>query len=60
MVEVDETGDRTTVPWSASVVAKLPGTGRILEAGIRRFLRACVGGQAAYADQLGSGRASPE
>jgi uncharacterized protein YndB with AHSA1/START domain len=42
-------GGWTTVHWHSSFVPKVPGTGWILERGIRRFLEQCAHGLADYA-----------
>jgi hypothetical protein len=39
----------TTIHWRASFQPRFPGTGWVLERGIRRFLEECAQGLAAYA-----------
>ena len=39
----------TDVRWQASFAPKMPGTGWLLERGLRRFLEQCVRGVAAHA-----------
>jgi hypothetical protein len=46
-LEPDATG--SIIHWHASFVAKIPGTGALLELGIRRFLSECADGLARYA-----------
>ena len=48
-VDLEPDGDGTTIRWEASFVPKLPGTGRLLERGLRRFLCECAAGLAAHA-----------
>lgn len=49
--EVELTGvvGGTDVKWQASFFPKMPGTGWLLERGLRRFLRDCATGLAAHA-----------
>ena len=46
-LEPDATG--SIIHWRASFVPKIPGTGALLEHGIRRFLSECADGLARYA-----------
>jgi uncharacterized protein YndB with AHSA1/START domain len=48
-VDLEPDGDGTTIRWEASFGPKLPGTGRLLERGLRRFICECVAGLAAHA-----------
>jgi hypothetical protein len=48
-VELEPTGDGTTIRWHASFAPKLPGTGRLLERGLGRFLAECARGLARHA-----------
>ena len=48
-VDLEPDGDGTTIRWEASFSPKLPGTGRLLERGLRRFLYECTAGLAAHA-----------
>jgi uncharacterized protein YndB with AHSA1/START domain len=49
-VELEDRPDGgTTIHWRASFFPKIPGTGWVYEAGIRRFLGECARGLAAYA-----------
>jgi uncharacterized protein YndB with AHSA1/START domain len=48
-VDLEPDGDGTTIRWEASFSPKLPGTGRLLERGLRRFLYECAAGLAAHA-----------
>lgn len=47
----------TAVNWHSSFFPKMPGTGWMLERGIRQFLRECVSGLAEYAAE--SSKAKP-
>ena len=47
-VDLEPDGDGTTIRWQASFSPKLPGTGRLLERGLRRFLCECATGLAAH------------
>jgi hypothetical protein len=47
-LEPSETG--TLIRWKASFFPKIPGTGGLLERGIRDFLAQCATGLAAYAE----------
>jgi uncharacterized protein YndB with AHSA1/START domain len=50
VVDLDDSPDGgTTIRWRSSFSPKIPGTGRLYQAGIRRFLRACLDGLAAHA-----------
>jgi uncharacterized protein YndB with AHSA1/START domain len=50
-VELDDApGGGTTIHWRSSFLPKLPGTGALLERGIRRFLQECADGLARDAD----------
>jgi len=46
-VDLEPHGDGTTIRWEASFEPKVPGTGWILERGLRRFLCECAAGVAA-------------
>jgi hypothetical protein len=48
-VDLEPTTAGSIIRWRASFVAKIPGTGGLLERGIRRFLDQCVHGLAQYA-----------
>ena len=48
-VELAPDGDGTTIRWQASFAPKVPGTGWLLERGLRRFLGECAAGVAAHA-----------
>lgn len=48
-VELTAAVGGTDVRWQASFVPKMPGTGWLLERGLRRFLDRCVRGVAAHA-----------
>ena len=48
-VELDRQEGTMLIHWHASFVPKVPGTGWILERGIRRFLSQCSHGLAEYA-----------
>ena len=54
----DGPGGGTTIRWRASFFPKIPGTGRLYQAGIRRFLGECARGLAASAAAHASGAAS--
>jgi hypothetical protein len=45
-------GGGTTIHWHSSFVPKTPGTGWIVERGIRRFLEGCTRGLAEYATSI--------
>jgi hypothetical protein len=54
IVDVGDIGDDTggaVIRWRASFFPKIPGTGPILQRGIRRFLQQCADGLAAKAAQ---------
>ena len=46
LVELAPDGDGTTIRWQASFAPKVPGTGWLLERGLRRFLDQCAQGLA--------------
>jgi uncharacterized protein YndB with AHSA1/START domain len=48
-VDLEPDGDGTAIRWEASFAPKLPGTGRLLERGLRRFICECATGLAAHA-----------
>jgi hypothetical protein len=48
-VELTATVGGTDIRWQASFSPKVPGTGRLLERGLRRFLEQCARGVAAHA-----------
>jgi hypothetical protein len=48
-VELLFTAGGTDIHWRASFFPKVPGTGWLLERGLRRFLGECAGGLAAHA-----------
>ncbi|HTK17463.1 MAG TPA: SRPBCC family protein [Acidimicrobiia bacterium] len=48
-VDLEPSPTGSTIRWRASFLAKIPGTGALLERGIRRFLDDCVQGLAQYA-----------
>jgi len=48
-VDLEPDGDGTTIRWQASFAPKVPGTGWLLERGLRRFLCECAAGVAAHA-----------
>ncbi len=48
-VTLEPHGDGTAIRWQASFLPKVPGTGWILERGLRRFLCECAAGVAAHA-----------
>jgi hypothetical protein len=48
-VELKEDASGTNIDWRASFTPKIPGTGRLLERGLRRFLTECVEGLARHA-----------
>ncbi|HEX4980619.1 MAG TPA: SRPBCC family protein [Ilumatobacteraceae bacterium] len=50
----DERGDGTIIHWRSSFFPKIPGTGRILQRGIRRFLQQCADGLARKASSQSS------
>ena len=45
-VDLEPDGDGTTIRWQASFAPKVPGTGWLLERGLRRFLNQCAQGLA--------------
>jgi Polyketide cyclase / dehydrase and lipid transport len=49
-VELTAVVGGTDVEWQASFLPKMPGTGWILERGLRRFLDQCARGLARYAE----------
>jgi hypothetical protein len=48
-VDLEPDSDGTTIRWQASFAPKVPGTGWLLERGLRRFLDECTAGLAAQA-----------
>ena len=48
-VELTAAVGGTDVRWQASFLPRMPGTGRLLERGLRRFLEQCARGVAAHA-----------
>jgi hypothetical protein len=48
-VDLEPSPTGSTIRWRASFFAKFPGTGALVERGIRRFLDECVQGLARYA-----------
>jgi hypothetical protein len=48
-IDLDPEGAGTTIRWQASFAPKVPGTGWLLERGLRRFLCECAAGVAAHA-----------
>ena len=50
-------GGGTTIQWHSSFHPKIPGTGWVLERGIRRFLEGCTHGLADYAAAANDARA---
>ena len=51
-VELQLKADGTDIHWRASFFPKMPGTGWLLERGLRRFLSQCAKGVAAQAEAL--------
>jgi hypothetical protein len=49
-VELEIVTGGTEIRWHASFFPKMPGTGWLLERGLRRFLGQCARGLAAHAD----------
>jgi hypothetical protein len=50
-VDLEPTPTGSTIRWRASFFPKIPGTGKLMETGIRRFLADCVNGLAQYASR---------
>ena len=48
-IELEPAAGGTTIRWQASFSPKVPGTGWLLERGLRRFLCECAAGLAAHA-----------
>ena len=48
-VDLRATADGTEIGWHASFIPTIPGTGRLLERGLRRFLQQCADGLARHA-----------
>ena len=48
-VDLQPTRDGTEIRWRASFLPSIPGTGRLLERGLGRFLDQCARGLAAHA-----------
>jgi polyketide cyclase/dehydrase/lipid transport protein len=48
-IELQATPDGTGIRWHASFSPTIPGTGRLLERGLRRFLQQCARGLAEHA-----------
>jgi hypothetical protein len=48
-VDLEPTTTGSKIRWRASFFPKIPGTGKLMETGIRRFLDECVRGLAQYA-----------
>jgi uncharacterized protein YndB with AHSA1/START domain len=53
---VDAPGGATTIHWHSTFTPRTPGTGWIVERGIRRFIQQCTRGLAEYAATLESRR----
>ncbi len=56
-VDVEDSGDDTggaVIRWRASFFPKIPGTGALMQRGIRRFLQQCADGLAARAARQSS------
>lgn len=49
-VDLEQTRDGTAIRWRASFLPRIPGTGRLLEWGLGRFLAQCARGLATHAD----------
>jgi Polyketide cyclase / dehydrase and lipid transport len=49
-VELQFKADGTDIHWRASFFPKMPGTGWLMERGLRRFLSKCATGLAAHAE----------
>ena len=49
-VDLEADDDGTAIRWQASFSPKVPGTGWLLERGLRRFLCACAAGLAEHAE----------
>jgi Polyketide cyclase / dehydrase and lipid transport len=54
-IELDLAAGGTDIRWQASFVPKMPGTGWLLERGLRRFLDQCARGLVDYADDTSPG-----
>jgi Polyketide cyclase / dehydrase and lipid transport len=50
-VDLEPQADGTTIRWQASFLPKVPGTGWLLERGLRRFLDQCAQGLAEHSAQ---------
>ena len=50
-VGLEPDGNGTAIRWQASFFPKVPGTGWLLERGLRRFLEQCARGLAEHAEQ---------
>jgi uncharacterized protein YndB with AHSA1/START domain len=48
-VDLEETPDGTLIRWQASFFPRIPGTGRLLQRGLGRFLEECARGLASHA-----------
>jgi Polyketide cyclase / dehydrase and lipid transport len=48
-VELSETNGETRIDWRSSFAPKVPGTGWLMERGLRKFLQDCASGLAAEA-----------
>ena len=53
-VDLEDDGDGTIIHWRSSFFPKIPGTGPILQRGIRRFLQQCADGLAQKASTQSS------
>ena len=49
-VDLEADDDGTAIRWQASFSPKVPGTGRLLERGLKRFLEQCARGLAEHAE----------
>jgi hypothetical protein len=54
-VELTLSVDGTDIRWRATFLPKMPGTGWLLERGLRRFLRQCARGLADHAPSATTG-----
>jgi hypothetical protein len=51
-IDITPTPTGASIRWRASFVPKVPGTGRMLERGVRRFLAECADGLASHAAEV--------
>ena len=57
-VDLQATSEGTEIRWRSSFLPAVPGTGRLLERGLRRFLQQCAHGLAEHAASRSASKAA--